>query len=128
MRAYQVRDRTGIDNIIAIHDKGIGRKTTLYGSHSSWNGLRGLRNGCMLGRDGSFSDWRGPVRSQSFFHRLRKRPRYRCFHGQALASSRSGKNDRDVIKRSYRKLVAERDNVAVTVRATSERGIPHVTQ
>ena len=77
VRAYQVRDRTGIDNKIAIHDKGIGRKTTLYGDHSFRNGLRGLRNGCMLGRDGPFSDRRGPARSQSLSRQLREKPHYR---------------------------------------------------
>ena len=77
VRAYQVRDRTGIDNKIAIHFKGIGRKTTLYGDHSFRNGLRGLRNGCMLGRDGSFSDRHGLARSQSLSHQLREKPCYR---------------------------------------------------
>jgi hypothetical protein len=55
VRAYQVRDRTGIDNKIAIHDKGIGRKTTLYGDHSFRNGLVGCVAVASY-RDGSFSD------------------------------------------------------------------------
>jgi len=82
----------------------------------------------MLGRDGSFSACRGPARSQSFFHRLRERPVIAAFMDNLLLVVEPEKNNRDVITRSYRKLVAERDNVAVTVSATSERGIPHVTQ
>jgi len=57
-----------------------------------------------------------------------KGPVIAAFMNKLLLVVEAEKNNRDVIKRSYRKLVAERDNVAVTVRATSERGIPHVTQ
>jgi UDP-glucose 6-dehydrogenase len=57
-----------------------------------------------------------------------KGPVIAAFMDKLLLVVESEKNNRDVIKPSYRKLVAERDNVAVTVRATSEREIPHVTQ
>ena len=57
-----------------------------------------------------------------------KGPVIAAFMDKLLLVVEAEKNNRDVIKPSYRKLVAERDNVAVTVRATSEREIPHVTQ